>query len=501
MSDLICHLRRFFPGALALLILAGAPVGCADDAGSDAAPAAEDGLPRADSTVISGARGKADQLDIPATFEEFLEHVFCEADGRVCVVDGDTPISGNMEALRAFYDTRVNPPGQALSVNWTDRGVDLWRGEERFNLSFCVSDDFGEDKEDVLEGTLGAIQDWEDVAHVGFVYMPEEDARCDLDNTDVLFPITPVDDPFASYLARAFFPSSPPDEQDVVVNMPDIRASSSDGMSLRGIMRHELGHVLGFRHEHTRDESGAYYCFEDRNHRPGTSYDSRSVMHYPQCDGDNDWTLELSDLDRVGAAYFYPESGVAQHTRCDEELNADGTVNESCEFTVEQIIEWLSLYGDKDVFTDWMGLDDELASTLAAAVKDRPFLDLEDLRERGEVGDVELRQFYDYLFYDGRCPGAEIDETGWVDPNCYPVVNRILEFVNADETTFEVLDEAVGMDIRAVENLMAATAERPLETYDDLISIGYVKRVALQKLYEHLFEPFPEDDPSEDEED
>ena len=48
-------------------------------------------------------------------------------------------------------------------------------------------------------------------------------------------------------------------------------------------MAHELGHTLGFRHEHTRPEAGT--CFEDNNWRPLTPYDSASIMHYPQCNG------------------------------------------------------------------------------------------------------------------------------------------------------------------------------------------------------------------------
>ena len=65
--------------------------------------------------------------------------------------------------------------------------------------------------------------------------------------------------------------------------------------TLRGILRHELGHVLGFRHEHTRPEAGT--CFEDNSWRPLTPYDSSSVMHYPQCNGSNPGDLTLTDLD------------------------------------------------------------------------------------------------------------------------------------------------------------------------------------------------------------
>lgn len=51
-------------------------------------------------------------------------------------------------------------------------------------------------------------------------------------------------------------------------------------LTLEGILRHELGHTLSYRHEHTRPEAGK--CFEDADWKPLTSYDGFSVMHYPQ---------------------------------------------------------------------------------------------------------------------------------------------------------------------------------------------------------------------------
>jgi hypothetical protein len=67
-------------------------------------------------------------------------------------------------------------------------------------------------------------------------------------------------------------------------------------------MAHELGHVLGFRHEHTRPEAAA--CFEDDNYRPLTPYDSASVMHYPQCNGTSE-ALAFTAIDAQGIAALY----------------------------------------------------------------------------------------------------------------------------------------------------------------------------------------------------
>jgi hypothetical protein len=104
------------------------------------------------------------------------------------------------------------------------------------------------------------------------------------------------------YLARAFFPSSSRRSREVLIS------TSSFGniapWTLTGVLRHELGHTIGFRHEHTRPESGT--CFEDNNWRALTAYDASSVMHYPQCNGTQTGDLVLTNLDKQGATALYP---------------------------------------------------------------------------------------------------------------------------------------------------------------------------------------------------
>jgi hypothetical protein len=63
---------------------------------------------------------------------------------------------------------------------------------------------------------------------------------------------------------------------------------------------HELGHTLGFRHEHTRAPDG---CFEDSSWRELTAYDPGSTMHYPWCPGGQvTSTLQPTPFDAEGAA-------------------------------------------------------------------------------------------------------------------------------------------------------------------------------------------------------
>jgi hypothetical protein len=72
--------------------------------------------------------------------------------------------------------------------------------------------------------------------------------------------------------------------------------------SLAGVLRHELGHTLGFVHEHVRIRSG---CYEDGEWRGLTPYDSASVMHYPQCSGTQRGDLTITALDVAGALAVY----------------------------------------------------------------------------------------------------------------------------------------------------------------------------------------------------
>jgi len=101
------------------------------------------------------------------------------------------------------------------------------------------------------------------------------------------------------YIARAFFPSTSKRSRNVLV---DDSIWTSGSWTPSNIVAHELGHTLGFRHEHTRPEAGT--CFEDNNWRALTPYDSSSIMHYPQCNGSSD-DLSMTESDRTGVRALY----------------------------------------------------------------------------------------------------------------------------------------------------------------------------------------------------
>jgi len=68
---------------------------------------------------------------------------------------------------------------------------------------------------------------------------------------------------------------------------------------------HELGHALGYRHEHIH--SGATpRCTESGTYEELTAFDTLSVMKYANCTlGSNINGTELSLLDGIGARLVY----------------------------------------------------------------------------------------------------------------------------------------------------------------------------------------------------
>ena len=252
------------------------------------------------------------------TFEEFLPTVKKECfEGGKYIVSGDVAIS-DIKQLEEFFAKKVlapPPPPTEIVVEGKKRRVSAliilteggeeaaWSTAQKRSISYCVSRNFNNKYNQVVNDMKAAAGEWEAAADVKFVHASQQDTNCTASNAAVVFDVRPVD-VGGDYYARAFFPNESRGARNVLIDLSALVLSTDPSvLTLKGVLRHELGHTLGFRHEHTRPQSGT--CFEDTDWNPITSYDKFSVMHYPHCNGGADWRLLLTERDRNGAACIY----------------------------------------------------------------------------------------------------------------------------------------------------------------------------------------------------
>lgn len=155
----------------------------------------------------------------------------------------------------------------------------------------------------VVESMRQATSDWEKVCGVKFVHHRASDESDAAQPDGIVFTVLEQDTE-GTVIASAFFPNDPPEMRHVWID-PSFYRQAAGGFDPVGVLRHELGHVLGFRHEHIRSDTPPG-CPDEETY--GTidlsRYDPRSVMHY-FCGGVGSRKLEISPLDREGAQKAY----------------------------------------------------------------------------------------------------------------------------------------------------------------------------------------------------
>jgi serine protease len=179
--------------------------------------------------------------------------------------------------------------------------LNIWSNPLQHQLTYCIDNGFKDLKPAMIEAMSIATQDWEKYANVKFTYEPLEDENCRT-SQNTLFQVRMIPSKKVPYSAKAFFPDFPPKNRIVFFKKHFIEKSSV--AHFIGVTRHELGHVLGFRHEHIHPDNAEANCTEDAAFKPITDYDNLSVMHYTLCGGLGD--LQLSESDKYGANFIYP---------------------------------------------------------------------------------------------------------------------------------------------------------------------------------------------------
>lgn len=198
----------------------------------------------------------------------------------------------------------VAPQEGRSSLVGVTSGGKLVRWKPGLALTYCVMKNTFTNQakyDQAVAGMKQATWAWENVCGIKFQYKSELDTSVTRPE-GVIFIVREID-AGGQFIASAFFPNDPRNRRRVLIDpsffAPDL------GFDPVGVLRHELGHVLGFRHEHIRSQAPAT-CPDETlaDTLDLTQYDPQSVMHY-FCGNVGSRTLAITDVDKMGSQKLY----------------------------------------------------------------------------------------------------------------------------------------------------------------------------------------------------
>ncbi|MEK6320118.1 MAG: hypothetical protein AABN33_00400 [Acidobacteriota bacterium] len=233
-------------------------------------------------------------------------------DGSYYVVEGDLLLT---EAeLQDYAVGKANPdtqekrvvPNSELLVNLLQDGKkDYYEDVSQRTLTYAVDRQSFPNKsryDQLVKNVRRAAGEWQSACQtcqIKMVHVTEHDAS---PSTEKVNFIVRYHDSGGDYIAAAFFPHYAPLRRNLNID-PSYYTTSFDKV---GVLRHELGHVLGYRHEHIQGVPGCYV--EDDRWEPLTRYDPNSVMHY-FCGGGGSMKLKITKSDKLGHQKLYGPGG------------------------------------------------------------------------------------------------------------------------------------------------------------------------------------------------
>jgi hypothetical protein len=236
---------------------------------------------------------EGDQLLDEDQLPFYVEQLNVRAQQRQFQSDAAALGESGLDSGRSELIGITGPDGRL--VRWRDGRV----------LNYCVlKNTFGSNQEYLLarQSIEKATKAWMDTCGIEFRHEVAKDASPSTQVDGVLFTVRKID-AGGRFIAAAFFPTDPPARRRVFIDP----SFFTNGLTFDrvGVLRHELGHVLGFRHEHIRAEAPASCPDEDlADTSVLTGYDPKSVMHY-FCGNVGSRELLITDVDRTGAQRLY----------------------------------------------------------------------------------------------------------------------------------------------------------------------------------------------------
>ena len=277
-----------------------------------------------------GAGDQNASENAPISWEEYKQSAHRgEIDGKTFyIVEWDQAVSE--EELRRRYADYVASLGtshgdlgevaQRSAVDTSPGRDNIFHGQQ-MNLTYCVSNDFGWYKPRAVSEMASATGSWEWSGRVHFAYLPSEDGNCSNANPSIMIAVRPLSDAARAQNAAACAQYPIPEASSVAycpartlqIGFAEVERGQAlywPNKTSLGVFKHELGHMLGFRHETGRVEGCVFWGGEALgvNIRNLTPYDTDSVMHYPgECGVPMTKPYEISNSDITGLRRLYGE--------------------------------------------------------------------------------------------------------------------------------------------------------------------------------------------------
>ena len=243
------------------------------------------------------------------------ERIVVEGDRALHPDDVTAYALERLEIAQELVD-EPNTNKQGLLGRTKDGKLVRWARGKRLTYA-VLKNSFDSDAEydDVVKAMTIATGGWMAQCGVTFDHLAEKDTQQTITTDEVLFRVV-GGTASGGLVAKAFFPDEddPTEAFNRTVLVFNGFFADQKIFNPIGVIRHELGHVLGFRHEHIRPEAPDTFRKESLvNAHELSDYDPKSVMHYlhPTDPDFGDPELEFTEEDRTGsqAVYGAPDIG------------------------------------------------------------------------------------------------------------------------------------------------------------------------------------------------